>query len=153
MKKKITGEQIVNTGLFLLSVFYLTYSRTHYKLGTMRMPKEGFLPMILGIGMTVISGWLLIQSLMGKGDASRVRLDFSWLRFGALIGVSLLYALTLQTVGYMIGSFLFLLLIFKIAGVEGWKKPIAISLVCSVAFYLVFKMALGVMLPGGVLSI
>ena len=153
MKKKITGEQIVNTGLFLLSVFYLTYSRTHYKLGTMRMPKEGFLPMILGIGMIVISGWLLIQSLMGKGDASRVKLDFSWLRFGALIAVSLLYALTLQTVGYLIGSFLFLLLIFKIAGVNGWKKPVVISLICSVAFYLVFKMALGVMLPSGILSI
>jgi len=65
--------------------------------------------------------------------------------------VSLLYALTLQTVGYLIGSFLFLLLIFKIAGVAGWGKPVVISLICSAAFYLVFKMALGVMLPSGIL--
>ena len=72
MKNKITGERIVNAGLFLLSVFYLTYSMTHYKLGTMRMPKEGFLPMLLGIGMTAISGWLLIESCMGKGDAGQV---------------------------------------------------------------------------------
>jgi len=151
MKNKITGERIVNAGLFLLSVFYLTYSMTHYKLGTMRMPKEGFLPMLLGIGMTAISGWLLIESCMGKGDAGQVKLSFSWLRFGALIAVSLLYALTLQTVGYLIGSFLFLLLIFKIAGVAGWGKPVVISLICSAAFYLVFKMALGVMLPSGIL--
>lgn len=153
MKRKITGEQIINAFLFLLSVFYLTYSKTHYKLGTMRMPKEGFLPILLGIGMTVISGWLLIQSCMGKGDAGHVTLGFSWLRFGALIAVSLLYALTLQTLGYLIGSFLFLLLVFKIAGVDGWKKPVVISLACSAAFYLVFKNMLGVMLPGGILPL
>jgi len=151
MKKKITGEQIVNAGLFLLSVFYLTYSINHYKLGTMRMPKEGFLPRLLGIGMTAISGWLLIRSLMGKGDAGHVKLGFSWLRFGALIAVSFLYALTLQTIGYLIATFVFLLLVFKIAGVDGWVKPVVISLGCSAAFYLLFKMALGVMLPGGVL--
>jgi len=151
MKKKITGEKIVNTGLFLLSVFYLTYSLRHYKLGTMRMPKEGFLPMLLGIGMTGISGFLLLHSCLGKGDAGHVKLGFSWLRFGALIAVSLLYALTLQTVGYLIDSFLFLFMVFKIAGVNGWVKPVLISLICSVAFYLVFKTALGVMLPGGVL--
>lgn len=153
MSKKITGEKIVNLGLFLLSVFYLTYSLDHYKLGTKRMPKEGFMPMLLGIGMTVLSGWLLIQSLMGKGDAKNVKLDIPWPRFLALIAVSLLYALTLQTVGYLIGSFLFLLLIFKIAGVAGWVKPVIISLICAVAFYVVFKMALGVMLPGGILGI
>lgn len=152
MNKKITGEKIVNTGLFLLSVFYLTYSLNHYKLGTMRMPKEGFMPLLLGIGMTATSGWLLIQSLLGKGDAQNVKLNIPWLRFIALIAVSLLYALTLQTVGYMIGSFFFLLLIFKIAGVSGWIKPVGISFVCAVAFYLVFKMALGVMLPSGILG-
>ena len=153
MNKKITGEKIVNTGLFLLSVFYLTYSLNHYKLGTMRMPKEGFMPLLLGIGMTATSGWLLIQSLLGKGDAQNVKLNIPWLRFTALIAVSLLYALTLQTVGYMIGSFFFLLLIFKIAGVPGWIKPVGISFVCAVAFYLVFKMALGVMLPSGILGL
>lgn len=151
MKKILTGERIVNTCLFLLSVFYLTYSQTHYKLGTVRMPKEGFLPLILGIGMTGLSAWLMIQSYMGRGDAKEVKLSFSWLRFGALIAVSLIYALTLQSIGYLIGTFVFLLLIFKIAGVPGWVKPAVISLVCAIVFYLVFKKALGVMLPSGIL--
>ena len=149
MNKKLTGEKLVNTGLFLLSVFYLTYSLTHYKLGTVRMPKEGFLPMLVGIGMTGISGFLMIQAFMGKGDAKNVKLNFSWIRFAGLIAVSFAYALTLQTVGYMIGTFLFLLIVLKIAGVKGWVKPLIIAAVCAVAFYLIFKMALGVMLPGG----
>ncbi len=151
MRKKLTGEMLVNTALFLLSVFYLTYSLSNYKLGTIRMPKEGFMPLILGIGMTVTSGWLLIQSMIGKGDAKNVKLSFSWLRFGALVAVSLLYALTLQPIGYLLSSFFFLLLVFKIAGVKGWLKPLIISLVCAAVFYLLFKVALGVMLPRGIL--
>lgn len=151
MKKKLTGENVVNLSLFLISVFYLTYSVTHYKLGTIRMPKEGFMPMLLGIGMTIISGVLMIQSFLGKGDAQNVKINISWLRFAALAAVSFIYALTLQTVGYLIGSFLFLFLVFKISGLKGWIKPILISLICSICFYLIFRIALGVMLPKGVI--
>lgn len=151
MKKKFTGENAVNVFLFLVSVFYLTYSVTHYKLGTIRMPKEGFMPRLLGIGMTVTSGVLMMQSFMGRGDAKNVKMNISWLRFFALAAVSFLYAFTLQTVGYLIGSFAFLLLVFKIAGLPGWKKPVLISLICAVCFYIVFRMALGVMLPKGVI--
>ena len=38
MKKYLTGERLVNLFLLVLSVFYLSYSVTHYKLGTVRMP-------------------------------------------------------------------------------------------------------------------
>ena len=151
MKKgfKLTGEKLVNLFLFLLSVFYLTYSLNHYKLGTVRMPKEGFMPMIVGIAATLISAFLLIQSLMNKGDAQHVKFNISWKKFFLLVAISLAYALLLNTVGYTLSSFLFLLSVLKIAGVKGWAKPLIISGICAVAFYLIFKVALGVMLPGG----
>ena len=51
MKKAwFTGEKAVNLFLFLTSVFYLSYTLTHYKIGTARMPKEGFMPVLLGVG-------------------------------------------------------------------------------------------------------
>lgn len=153
MKKFLTGEKLVNLFLLLVSVFYLSYSLTHYKLGTVRMPKEGFMPMLLGIGMVGLSGFLFIQSLAGKGDAKNVKLNLPWLRFAGMIAVSLVYALTLNTLGYCVCTFLFLLAILKLAKLEGWKLPLIISLVCAVAFYLLFKVALGVMLPAGILGI
>ena len=64
---KLTGEKLVNLGLLMMSVFYLTYSLNHYKLGTVRMPKEGFMPMIIGVGATLISAFLTVQSFMNKG--------------------------------------------------------------------------------------
>ena len=89
MKKFFSGEKLVNLFLLLLSVFYLSYSLTHYKLGTIRMPKEGFMPLLLGIGMVCLSGFLTIQSFVGKGDAKNVKLKLPWLRFAGMIAVSL----------------------------------------------------------------
>lgn len=152
MKKYLTGERLVNLFLLVLSVFYLSYSVTHYKLGTVRMPKEGFLPLLLGIGMVGLSGFLFIQSLAGKGDAKNVKLNIPWLRFAGMIAVSLAYALLLTKLGYYVCTFLFLLAILKLAKLEGWKLPLIISLVCAAAFYLLFKVALGVMLPAGILG-
>jgi len=151
--KKITGEKLVNLFLFLLSVFYLGYSVTHYKLGTMRMPREGFMPLLLGIGMIIISGYLTLQAFMNKGDAQDVKFGISWPRFFVLVIVCFAYALLLNTLGYLIATFFFLLSVFKIAKLEGWKLPVVLSLVFSVAFYLVFKVALGVMLPAGLIGL
>lgn len=152
MKKFLTGERLVNLFLLVLSVFYLSYSLTHYKLGTLRMPKEGFLPLLLGIGMVGLSGFLTIQSLAGKGDAKNVKLQLPWLRFAGMIAASLVYALLLNKLGYCICTFLFLLAVFKLARLEGWKLPLIIAMVCAAAFYLLFKVALGVMLPAGPLG-
>lgn len=152
MKKYLTGEKLVNLFLLALSVFYLSYSVTHYKIGTMRVPKEGFLPLLLGIGMVCLSGFLFIQSLAGKGDAKNVQLKLPWLRFAGMIASSFAYAMLLNTLGYCICTFLFLLAVLKLAKLEGWKLPLIIALVCAAAFYLLFKVALGVMLPAGILG-
>lgn len=155
MKKgfKMTGEKLVNLCLFLLSAFYLGYSLSHYQIGTVRMPKEGFLPMIVGVAATLLSAFLTAQSFMDKGDAQNVKFEISWKKFFLLIAISLIYALLMNRLGYTLSTFLFLLAILKIAGVEGWKKPLLISLISSVAFWLIFKIALGVMLPGGFIGI
>ncbi len=154
MKKyKWTGEKTVNLFLFLVSAFYLAYSLSNYKLGTMRMPKEGFMPMVVGVGAVAISAILLVQSLLDRGDAQNVKFHISWVRFFLLVGVSLAYALLMNTLGYLLSSFLFLLGVLKIAGVRGWLRTLLISVIAAAAFYLIFKVALGVMLPAGLLGL
>ena len=151
--KKITGEKLVNLFLLLLSIFYLCYSKANYKLGTMRMPKEGFMPLLLGIGMVGLSAYLTVQAFLNKGDAQNVKFGISWKRFFVLVTTCVLYAMLLGTLGYLIATFLFLFAVFKIANLEGMKFPLILSLVFSVAFYILFKVLLGVMLPSGLLGL
>lgn len=155
MKKgcKLTGEKLVNLGLFLLSAFYLGYSLSHYQLGTVRMPKEGFMPMLVGVAATLISAFLTVQAFLNKGDSQNVKFEISWKRFFLLVAISVAYALLMSVIGYTLSTFLFLLAVLKIVNVEGWIKPLLISGIAAVAFWLIFKIALGVMLPGGFIGI
>ena len=143
----------LNLFLLLLSIFYLCYSKANYKLGTMRMPKEGFMPLLLGIGMVGLSSYLTVQAFLNKGDAQNVKFGISWKRFFVLVSTCVLYAVLLGTLGYLIATFLFLFAVFKIANLEGMKLPLILSLVFSVAFYILFKVLLGVMLPSGLLGL
>lgn len=153
MKKwKLTGEKVVNLCLLLVSAFYLAYSLTHYKVGSVRMPKEGFLPMIIGVGGVCVSAFLTVQSWLDRGDAAGVKFEISWVCFGLMIAVSFAYALLMDTLGYTLSTFLFLIAILKLARAGSWVKVAVISLICAVAFYVLFKVALGVMLPGGFLG-
>ena len=139
MKKwKLTGEKVVNLCLLLVSAFYLAYSLTHYKVGSVRMPKEGFLPMIIGVGGVCVSAFLTVQSWLDKGDAAGVKFEISWVRFGLMIAVSFAYALLMDTLGYTLSTFLFLIAILKLARGGSWVKVAVISLICSVAFYVLF---------------
>ena len=154
MKKfQLTGEKIVQTALLLVSAFYLYYTLTHYKIGTIRMPKEGFMPVIIGVAMTGISAYLMLKAFMGKGDAKNVKLNISWWRLGLIVAISLLYSITLTAVGYPLGTFLYMFGVFKLSKLEGWIKPLVISLAVAIGFYLIFKVGLGVLLPAGFLGL
>lgn len=151
--QRITGEKLVNVFLLCISIFYLGYTIANYKLGSMRMPKEGTMPLILGIGMVFLSAILTIQALLGKGDAKDVRMAIEWWRFLSIIAASLLYVLLMQPLGYMLSTFLFLFALLKLSKLEGILKPLIISAVAAASFTLVFRIGLGVMLPTGFLGL
>ncbi|MEG0740771.1 MAG: tripartite tricarboxylate transporter TctB family protein [Clostridia bacterium] len=148
---KLTGEKLVNLFLLCISAFYLFYSLSNYRLGSVANPKAGFMPMLIGAAATLVSAILTTQAFMGKGDAKNVKLEIDWKRFAGIVAASLLYAASLNWIGYLIGTFLFLLVILKLAKVKGWIQPLLIAVITAVAFYLVFKVALGVKLPTGFL--
>ncbi|HML47387.1 MAG TPA: hypothetical protein PKE04_11640, partial [Clostridia bacterium] len=60
---------------------------------------------------------------------------------------------TLGTLGYPLGSFLFLFALLKLARVRGLWMPLIISLATAAAFTLIFKIGLGVLLPAGFLGL
>ena len=144
------GEKIVNGGLFLLSILY-TYFARGYSFGSPTAPKVGFLPQLVGYCAIVISGYLLVRSLMGKGDAQNVKLRCDYKRLGLLVLSMVVYILIFKPVGYLISTAALLYAAMKIGKVKGWKIPAVVSVLTSVFFFLVFKVFLAVPLPAGLL--
>lgn len=142
------GEKIVNGFLFALSLFYTVCARG-YSFGTLTAPKTGFLPQLVGYLAIVVSGYLLVRSLMGKGDAKDVKLNCDFKRLGLLILSMALYIILFDVLGYLISTILLLIAAMKIGQVKGWKVPVIVAVCTAVFFYAVFKMFLSVPLPSG----
>lgn len=145
------GERIVNGIIFLLSSVYLGYAM-QMPFGRLGAPRFGFIPQIVGWAAVALSAFLLVQSLLGKGDSRAVRLQTDWKSLALIVVTIILYILVLPYAGYIISSFLVLLAVLKIGKIDGWVKPLVISVSTSLVFYTIFKMALSVPLPPGILG-
>lgn len=145
------GEKIANGFLFSLSTVYLIFAR-QLSFGTVFYPKGGFVPQVTGWAAVLISAYLFVQSLLGKGDSKDVKVQINWKRFALLIVSIIIYIIILKPVGYLISTALVLYAVLKIGGLKGWKLPSVISLCTSVFFYFIFKVALSVPLPAGIIG-
>ena len=143
------GEKIVNGFLLILSLLY-TYFAREYSFGTPTAPKTGFMPQLVGYCAIVVSAYLFVRSLTGKGDAKNVKLNCDFKRLSLLILSMAVYIFVFESMGYLVSTVLLLFVVMKIGRVEGWKIPVAVSLITAAFFYTVFKIFLSVPLPSGV---
>jgi hypothetical protein len=136
------------TGLFWLAIaiFVSFEGFTQLKLGTLRQPGPGLFPFWGAVILGTLSLILLARSLR-SGD----RLNFAAVRWSALVLVLaalLIYLLFLETLGFVIVTFCFLLLLFRF-GEIGWIKSAASSVVATSLAYALFQLWLRVQLPRG----
>lgn len=146
------NEVIVNGFLLIISLSYLINSND-FSFGSLKYPKAGFMPQIIGWLATAISFYLFIKSLLKKDETKNKKPNLINMRLGFVLVILLIYALTMKTLGYIISTFFVLFSIQKIANREGWLVPILISAGGSIGLYLIFKTLLSVPLPGiGILN-
>jgi len=133
-----------------IAVFVSFEGFTKLKLGTLRQPGPGFFPFWGGLLLGACALILLVRSLKSR----------EWLGSGAIpwpalilvLGALLGYLLFLETLGFVIVTFLFLLALFCFAEI-GWIKHVAWSVIATSLVYALFKFWLKVQLPSGLFGI
>ena len=133
-----------------IAVFVSFEGFTKLKLGTLRQPGPGFFPFWGGLLLGACALILLLRSLKSR----------EWLGSGAIpwpalilvLGALLGYLLFLETLGFVIVTFLFLLSLFCFAEI-GWIKHVAWSVIATSLVYALFKFWLKVQLPSGLFGI
>ena len=122
-------------------------------LGTFREPGPGFIFMLFGFLFTIFS---LMDVLKGARKARSNKLDFSGLRWRKVIWVLVLlsaYIFSLERVGFLISSFLFLLFLFKVVEPTKWWISIVSSFTAVLVSYAIFNLWLKVPFPIGFLRL
>lgn len=121
-------------------------------LGTLMHPGLGLVPFILGIFILFFSTLILILSHDVKGALTQVRYmwsDIDVKRIGLVLLYLIGYAITVEKIGYLITTFIFLFLLSKTISLLRLRASLLISLISVLISYLLFVTLLNVPLPSG----
>lgn len=137
--------------------------------GGFHEPGAGLYPGLLAISLIFTSVLLIVQSLVtllgrrarqetrpspeAAGDFGSTGFETAKMKRVGFVIVALLFsAIFFETLGFLLSTFLLILLIIKVVEREGWVLSVVISLGATVPPYIIFKFFLRVPLPSGLMS-
>lgn len=117
-------------------------------------PGPGFWPRMLGVLLIVVSSLLLLTTLFSKKEVAAHLLDFKskgLQQVVKLFGVMVLFGMGLNYVGFILSSLIFVVLVMWVMGVRSPLKLTITSLSITTSIYVIFAVALGLIIPKGTL--
>jgi putative tricarboxylic transport membrane protein len=138
-------------------LFSVVMSREAFRLpmGEMREPGAGFFPLLICLVAGLLALIALFQSVRSKKEESTPHCEesFRWWNIVVILAALIAYALTLERVGFLINTFLFMVILLKVIEPQTWKRAILAALITAVASDLFFNVLLGAQIPSGILGL
>jgi putative tricarboxylic transport membrane protein len=141
------------SGYILLAIGVITaWSSTSLSMGKFRHPGPGFLPFGLALVLVILSLALILRSRTKGGTSKPFWAERTWLR--PLLGVIIfiLYAFFLGYIGFILTTFLFLIIWMWVIERIRWVTILSISVGVTAVLYFIFEYFLEVPLPTGFFS-
>jgi putative tricarboxylic transport membrane protein len=142
-----TFDRSLSIGMVALCAVFIFESSKMLKGSFGSTIGPGMLPMVLAIVLALLSLINFYQTFRVKNsDEQKEKLQYK--RFFILIGISTLYCLLLEPIGYVISTFLFLSLAFQLMEKGKILNSIIISGVISFGIYYLYVVVMKGTLPG-----
>ena len=127
------------------------------ELGAWNSPGPGFLPAGAGILLVILSVAYGLNARWTT-DPERARQPSPWIiehrrRVVSVLVALLLYALLLDTLGYLIATFLLMVVLLRVLEPAGWPMTLLAATLIAGATYVVFGKWLMVQFPRGILGV
>jgi len=124
------------------------------KVGSFHMPGPAFLPFFAGALLGILSLISLVQTWREKEarEATGPWGGTPFLKLALLLGVLFIYTALLEVLGFILGTFLLLLFLFRVVEPVGWKTVILVTVFTMGGTYLLFGILIESSLPKGFLG-
>ena len=145
-------DLISSTILFFIGLFIVFYA-PQFGLGSLSMPGPGFMPFLTGLFICSFSAITFLRALLNKSvevEEIWAKIKFQKLIFTIL--VLIVYALLLKKIGFIICTFLLILILVRYTGSRTWLTSILCGSLSSILSYLLFETWLKSQLPKGILG-
>lgn len=144
MNKKF--DRIAAVVFLIIGITFIIESRSISTTAYGSVVGPNVFPFILGCVLSLLSCRLFYETFTYK-NSSKEPIKYDVKRFLIILVAVILYALLLEKIGFVISSFLFLLISFQTMERGNWIKSIVISLGYSFIIYFVFVDVLKGSLP------
>jgi putative tricarboxylic transport membrane protein len=141
-----TFDRYASILFFLLGVGFMWQSTTISTSAYGSNVGPNIFPLGLGLLLILLSIRLFFEALKSKGSKVEERLDYK--KFLMIFTAALLYVFFFEDIGYIIGTFFFLLFSFQVLEKGKLLKSIFISGLFSVGVYVLFVVILEGSMPG-----
>jgi putative tricarboxylic transport membrane protein len=134
---------------FLIIIFSL-----YLPVGTFRNPGAGLVPLISGVCMCILSFVVFFSFYLQGSSETKVFIEKKHglqIVFKTIVAL-LIFPFIFKCIGYLIGTFIFLIYLFKVSGEMKWKLSLVGALLITLFSYLIFNVFLEVQFPRGLLE-
>ncbi len=122
-----------------------------YEIGAVGSPKGGFFPFIVSAIILILSLYLFISTKPVTEETPQAGSMAGLKRVFLFIIVSIIYAMFLEQLGFILSTFCFLVFSLKVMGQPGWRMAVWFSLISVIVCWVCFQKWLGVPLPAGLI--
>ena len=122
------------------------------QVGTLSEPGPGFLPLWSGVLLGAASVVHLLQLFKRNSDGGAAPFwkEVHWLRGAWVVGGLVTYSFTVEYLGFLLTTFLLMLILFSLYDRKRWGLAIGGSLAVISVTYVVFCVWLKVQFPSGI---
>jgi hypothetical protein len=147
---------LVNDILWITFALLVCIGGLKLGFGTFHQPRAGFMPFLSGLLLGLLALVDLISGLLTQWQAEKrdkeIWSEISWGKIIVTLAALFLYTALFSVLGFIIGSILLLLFLFRVMEPRPWWIVLTASLVTTGLFYLGFKAGLDSQLPRGILG-
>lgn len=155
------NKKDLSSNFFLLILgLFLAFQSMRLSVWGKDGPGPGFFPLVIaiiliGLSLSIIFEYFLVIRAKDKekiSTADQREGQVSVFKVSSYLVLMLLYGISVEKVGFLISSALFLLLMVRYIEKQSWKITISVGLASIIISYLLFVSFLGVPLPKGLIK-
>ena len=150
--RALVGEVLFGCVILAFGIVALAGS-VQLGFGSLSQPGAGLFPFFAGLMIVIAAPIAIANSIVRRESESELILKKNGLRtLGVMIAVFAAWILAMPTLGYVAVTFAAVLVLARLLGLEGWLKPLALSVATALATYVLFDRLLYLDLPRGLLG-
>lgn len=141
----------ISGGFFFLAGLGISIASIKAQLGTLQQPGPGFFAFLSGSIMAFLALTIFIYPGFTKDGSmgGREKKTSRWKNVLILGSTIAVYCFGVECLGYLLSTFIFLILTFRVIDPQSWWAAILGSAAITVCSYLLFQVWLGLYLPIG----